>query len=103
MEQRVSGTSKTLCEAVHTIRGNAPHNGPRHFVSHLVANRAAFLCTKAPMLRVPDKLSGWHPIGGQAIFRRRRQQPRWPQPAKITRDSATNAITITVPNKAKAC
>jgi hypothetical protein len=27
-------------------------------VSHLIGNRASFLCTKAPMLRVPDKLSG---------------------------------------------
>jgi hypothetical protein len=29
-------------------------------VSHLIGNRASFLRTKAPMLRVPDKLSGWH-------------------------------------------
>ena len=35
------------------VHGNAPFNGPRSFV---VGNRAGFLCTKAPMLRVPDKL-----------------------------------------------
>jgi hypothetical protein len=31
------------------VHGYAPHNGPRSFVSHLVGNRASFLCTKAPM------------------------------------------------------
>jgi hypothetical protein len=42
------------------VHGNAPHNGPRYFVSHLVGNCAGFLCTKAPMLRIPYELSGWH-------------------------------------------
>jgi hypothetical protein len=40
-------------------------------VSHLIGNRASFLCTKAPMLRGHDKVSGWHRISGrdvQAIF-----------------------------------
>jgi hypothetical protein len=32
---------------------DAPHNAPRDFVSHLVGNRAGFLSTKAPMLRIP--------------------------------------------------
>jgi hypothetical protein len=34
--------------------------GQRRAFSHLIGNRASFLCTKAPMLRVPDKLSSWH-------------------------------------------
>jgi hypothetical protein len=51
------------------IHGYAPHDGPRPLVSHLVGNRASFLCTKAPMLRVPDKLSGWHSITSR-LFRR---------------------------------
>jgi hypothetical protein len=42
------------------VQGNAPHDGPRYFVSHLVGNRAGFFCTKAPMLRIPYELSGWH-------------------------------------------
>jgi hypothetical protein len=48
-----------LSETV-VVHGNAPHDRPRSLVSHLIGNRASFLCTKAPMLRVPDKLSGWH-------------------------------------------
>jgi len=36
---------------------NAPHNRPRSLVNHLIANRASFLCTKAPMLSIPDELS----------------------------------------------
>src|SRR5262249_24429425 len=46
-----------LSETV-VVHGNAPHDRPRFLVSHLIGNRASFLCTKAPMLRVPDKLSG---------------------------------------------
>ena len=42
------------------IHGNAPHNRSRFLVSHLIGNRASFLCTKAPMLRGHDKLSRWH-------------------------------------------
>ena len=37
------------------VHGNAPHDRSRSVVSHLIGNRASFLCTKAPMLRVPDK------------------------------------------------
>ena len=33
------------------VRGNAPHNRPCFLVSHVIGNRASFLCTKAPMLR----------------------------------------------------
>jgi hypothetical protein len=42
------------------VRGYAPHDRPRPFVSHLIGNRASLLCTKAPMLRIPYELSGWH-------------------------------------------
>src|SRR5215467_12456427 len=42
------------------VHGNAPHDRPRFLVSHLIGNHASFLCTKAPMLRIPDELSGWH-------------------------------------------
>jgi hypothetical protein len=33
-------------------------------VSHLIGNRASFLCTKAPMPRV---ISEWHPISGRFL------------------------------------
>src|SRR5215510_4311408 len=48
-----------LSETV-VVQGNAPHDRPGLLVGHLIGNRASFLCTKAPMLRIPDKLSGWH-------------------------------------------
>src|SRR5262245_11333153 len=35
----------------------SPRNRPRFLVSHLIGNRASFLCTKAPMRRV---ISVWH-------------------------------------------
>ena len=34
------------------VNSNAPHNRPLFLVSHLIGNRASFLCTKAPMLRM---------------------------------------------------
>jgi hypothetical protein len=48
------------------VQGNAPHNGPRCFVRHLVGNRAGFFCTKAPMprtalVRVPSSARGSPP------------------------------------------
>src|SRR5215471_8111033 len=60
------------------VQGNAPHDRPGFLVSHLIGNRASFLCTKAPMLRVPETnfLHGIRSISGrdvQAIFRRRHQ------------------------------
>src|SRR5262245_15210596 len=36
------------------VHGNAPHNRPRSLMCHLIGNRASFLCTKAPMLGVPE-------------------------------------------------
>src|SRR5215472_5156056 len=54
-----------LSETV-VVHGNAPHNRPRFLVSHLIGNRASFLCTKAPMLRGHDKVSGWHRISSAA-------------------------------------
>src|SRR5262249_57920933 len=36
------------------VQGNAPHDRPCFLVSHLIGNRASFLCTKAPMPRVPE-------------------------------------------------
>src|SRR6516162_6987432 len=48
-----------LSEAV-VVQGNAPHDRPGFLVVHLIGNRASFLCTEAPMLRVPDELAGWH-------------------------------------------
>ena len=55
------------------VVGNAPHDRPCSLVGHLIGNRASFLCTKAPMLRVPETnfLQGITPINGrdvQAIF-----------------------------------
>ena len=48
-----------LSETVLVV-GNAPHDRPSLFVDHLIGNRASFLCTEAPMLRVPDELAGGH-------------------------------------------
>src|SRR5215475_10327566 len=48
-----------LSETVVVV-GNAPHDRPGFFVGHLIGNRASFLCTKAPMVRLPHELSGWH-------------------------------------------
>src|SRR6516162_3705448 len=42
-----------LSEAV-VVQGNAPHDRPGFLVSHLIGNRASFLCTKAPMPRIPE-------------------------------------------------
>ena len=42
-----------LSEAVVVV-GNAPHDRPCSLVSHLIGNRASFLCTKAPMPRIPE-------------------------------------------------
>jgi len=55
------------------VQGNAPHNRPSFLVCHLIGNRASFLCTKAPMVRVPETnfLQGITSINGrdvQAIF-----------------------------------
>ena len=48
-----------LSETVVVV-GNAPHDRPSFLVDHLIGNRASFLCTEAPMLRVPDELAGGH-------------------------------------------
>jgi len=48
-----------LSKAV-VVHGNAPHDRARSLVSHLIGNCASFLCTNAPMPRVPDKVSEWH-------------------------------------------
>jgi hypothetical protein len=59
-----------LSETV-VVHGNAPHDRPRLLVGHLVGNRASFLCTEAPMLRIPEAnfLQGITSISGE-IFRR---------------------------------
>jgi len=66
-----------LSETVVVV-GNAPHDRPSFLVCHLIGNRASFLCTKAPMVRVPETnfLQGITSVSGrevQAIFRRRHQ------------------------------
>src|SRR5262245_17144614 len=57
-----------LSETV-VVQGNAPHNRPCFLVGHLVGNRASFLCTKAPMLRVPETnfLHGITSISGRDV------------------------------------
>src|SRR5262249_37075321 len=77
-----------LSETVVVV-GNAPHDRPGVLVGHLIGNRASFLCTKAPMVRVPETnfLQGITSINGrgvQAIFCCRRHQPRRPPLAKIS-------------------
>ena len=42
-----------LSETV-VVHSNAPQDRPRFLVSHLIGNRASFLCTEAPMLRIPE-------------------------------------------------
>src|SRR5262249_31191094 len=46
-----------LSETV-VVHGYAAHNCPCGLVGHLVGNRASFLCTKAPMRRIPNEVSG---------------------------------------------
>src|SRR5262249_41640073 len=61
-----------LSETVVVV-GNAPHDRPGFLVGHLIGNRANFLCTKPPMLRIPETnfLHGItsHQLMGE-IFRR---------------------------------
>ena len=47
-ELRLGKLSETV-----VVVGDAPHDRPRFLMCHLVGSRASFLCTKAPMLRVP--------------------------------------------------
>src|SRR5262252_6171479 len=44
---------RQLSETV-VVQGNAPHDRPCGLVGHLIGNRASFLCTKPPMVRVPE-------------------------------------------------
>src|SRR5262249_40608353 len=46
-----------LSETVVVV-GNAPHDGPSFLVCHLIGNRASFLCTKAPVRRIQNEVSG---------------------------------------------
>ena len=85
-----------LSETV-VVQGNAPHDRPGFLVGHLIGNRASCLWTKAPMLRIPETnfLQGITSISGrdvQAIFRRRRHQPRRPPLAKIRPGSPAPAM-----------
>jgi hypothetical protein len=59
-----------LSETV-VVQGNAPHDRPSFLVGHLIGNRASFLCTKAPMLRVPETnfLQGITSISGGRFAR----------------------------------
>src|SRR5215813_9091235 len=54
-ELLLGNLSKTV-----VVVGNAPHDRPGFLMCHLIGNRASLLCTKAPMLRIPDKLFLWH-------------------------------------------
>jgi len=60
-----------LSETVVVV-GNAPHDRPSFLVGHLVGNRASLLCTKAPMLRVPET-NFLHGITSIALTEFRRQ------------------------------
>jgi hypothetical protein len=59
-----------LSETV-VVQGNAPHDRPCGLMCHLIGNRASFLCTKAPMLRVPETnfLQGITSISGRPLCR----------------------------------
>src|SRR5215831_6465769 len=51
-ELRLGKLSETV-----VVVGDAPHDRPGFLMCHLVGNCASFLSSKAPMLRVPSKLS----------------------------------------------
>jgi hypothetical protein len=42
------------------VVGNAPHDRPSFLVCHLIGNPCELPLHEAPMLRVPNELSGWH-------------------------------------------
>src|SRR5262249_5681095 len=46
-----------LSETV-VVHGNAPYDRPGFLVGHVIGNRASLLCTKAPMRRIPNEVSG---------------------------------------------
>src|SRR6516162_9370091 len=46
-----------LSETV-VVHGNAPYDRPGFLVGHVMRNRASLLCTKAPMRRIPNEVSG---------------------------------------------
>src|SRR5215472_6984291 len=64
-ELLLGNLSKTV-----VVVGNAPHDRPGFLMCHLIGNRASLLCTKAPMLRIPETnfLQGITPING-CMFR----------------------------------
>ena len=68
-----------LSETVVVV-GNAPHDRPGLVVGHLIGNRASFLCTKAPMRRIPET-NFWARCSGDL--------PPSP-PASILRHNAVN-------------
>src|SRR5215469_2698713 len=64
-ELRLGKLSETV-----VVVGNVPHDRSRFLMCHLIGNRASFLCAKAPMVRIPNELSGWHSqdlLGGDAL------------------------------------
>src|SRR5262245_58726008 len=74
-----------LSETV-VVHGNAPHDRPRSLVRHLIGNRARFLCTKAPMVRIPGDLSerarcpvGTSPLASPPVARAPRAATRPPR------------------------
>jgi hypothetical protein len=82
------------------VHGNAPHDRPRFLVCHLVGNRASLLCTKAPMLRVPETnfLQGITSISGRGLFpgltakpkATNRERPPQPPPASLLQNTLVN-------------
>ena len=81
-ELLLGNLSKTV-----VVVGNTPHNRPCGLVGHLIGNRASFLCTKAPMLRVPDELSRRqsHQLVGEMFQAIKPPQPpaAWPLQSSI--------------------
>src|SRR5262249_23407106 len=59
-----------LSETVIVV-GNAPHDRSCFLVCHLIGNRASFLCTKAPMRRIPNEVSG-HQLASTSAPRTRK-------------------------------
>src|SRR5262249_4025221 len=59
-----------LSETVVVV-SNAPHDRPGFLVSHLIGNRASFLCTKAPMRRIQNEVSGHQLTSTSALWPKR--------------------------------
>ena len=90
-----------LSETV-VVQGNAPLS-PGFLVGHLIGNRASLLCTKAPMLRVPEAnfLQGITSISGRDVQVNllppsppTDNEPPQPPPASLLQNTLVNYVFL---------